>query len=313
MAVTGVNESVASRSASLNVGEGFRYTRSFTVQVDDPNTSLLTIMGAPGVKLWSRHPNDYWALAHSFDVKPRGGSMMLYDVTVNYKPPEQRDENREEQDPDTAVDPAVTPLAMPDVVWTGGANLVEVPAVTANGNKPIVNSAGVPYADATKRKPGYTLSCVKCYPTYTAASTAIDALVGHVNSAAWAGKAAREWLCESARWSWKSESNGNQRLAYIEVQYEISYSPGGHDLQLIDMGYQERKSGKLEPILGGDGKPIKEPAALDGTGLVMEPPPSPTKPPITNKFEIFFSNEFGGYLGSPPDKLKATPTPPPVP
>lgn len=311
MAVINFNESLQSRSASLKTGEGATYSRSFTVAVDDPNTPLLTIMRAPGVRLWSRHPHDYWAFAKSFDVKPRGSSHTLYDVTVQYSMLEVKDQNREEEEPGSATnpDPTANPLLMPGPVWSGGSALREVVVTEDVGGKAIVNSAGVSYPNPTRREPCYTISAVICYPTYTAAAAAISAITGCTNLAAWAGGLVGEWLCESTRWNWRSEASGNQRLSYVEATFDCVRLFGGHDLKLVDQGFAERVAGKLVPIMK-DGSPVTEPVNLDGSGREMSPPPGPTKKSFVNTFAMHRKVNFTNILGDPPATLPSTPAPP---
>lgn len=303
MAVIAWGESVASRSASVSAAEGFTYTRSFQVQVDDPNTPMIQVMSAPRVFMWARYPSDIFSFAQSFEARPRGSSQLLYDVVIQYKPAPKKDQERKEQEPDTPQDPEAFPQLMPGPVWNGGGSLRETQTTRTVNGKIIANSAGVPYPDVTKRTPAQTISVTKCYATFTRASTAMTALHGKTNSAAWAGGAIGEWLCESTRWSWRTESNGNKSLNYLEVTFDFARIAGGHDLELVDQGFQERKAGKLTPILNDQGKPVTEPVFLNGSGAQMNPAPTPTTDPWVLTFPMFAKADFDAIVGSPPDKL----------
>ena len=284
MSVTGWNESTASRTLAASAGEsGFKWQRSFTVQVDDPTTPLLDIINAPGVNLWAPHPEDQFAFAQQFDAKPRGSSMLLYDVTVKYDAAPLSNEKREEQKPGQAPGPT----AIPKAVWSGGTKTFNVPFKIDEDLVVVANSAGIPFPDAEKTIYCPTLSVTKPFATLGAANTAMMQMVGAVNNTAWYGGAVGTWLCESGKWAWKIENQGNVQLKYVEVGFEFTYRSGGWNLMLLDIGYQQRvdNSGnpsstgtKYAPIKGQDGKPVKEPVALNN-GVVMDPPPSANSPP----------------------------------
>jgi hypothetical protein len=297
---------------TVAVGEGLEFTRSFTVQVDTPTTPLIQIVNAIGIGLWASHPEDYFSRAQKFDVKPRGSSLLLYEVTVHYKKVDEKNEDRQEQKPGEPPKPETEPAIMPKPVWSGGTTSSTQPfTVDANG-KPVTNSAGVPFPDAEKKVPTPTLSLVRPYPSYKAMNTAVGRIVGRVNSAPWAGGDIGEWLCESTRWSWKSEGQGNEQLRYVECQFDFAFQEDGWAQKLLDVGYQQKvddegnpspSGGELAPILGQDGKPVKEPVGLNGQGVAMSPPPSPTNPPLVinnGKGAMpYKSANFSSIVGSP--------------
>ena len=313
MTVIAFTESAASRSLSVDAKDGFGFTRSFTVQINKPDTPMVEILNAPGIGLWAAHPEDPYSRAQKFDVKPRGSSLLLYEVTIQYQKVEQKDEDRQEQKPGDNQDPAATPAVMPKAVWSGGTSQVMVPFNKDEDGKAVSNSAGIPFEDAEKKQPAPSLTLVTCYATYTAMTVKRDAVLGKINDAAWAGGAAREWMCDSSRWSWKVEGQGAHPLKYVECSFEFVFLKGGWDLQIIDRGYVQKvgdngdptPSGtKLGPILGQDKKPVKEPVALDGSGNAMNPPPKPGGPnPVLLKFKPYATADFQGTVGSPPAKI----------
>jgi len=297
--VVGIQENAQSRALSVKAGDGFTYTRSFAVRVSHPNTPLITIINAIGVGLWASHPEDSFSKAQSFDVKPRGGSSLTYDIVVQYQKVPIKDENRNEQkpgDPPSATRPAT--------VWSGGTSLSEVPFEKDKDGNLVANSAKVPFPDVTKQEPRPTLTCVKAFADYAKYKTAAKAVVGKTNSSGWGGEAANAWLCSSSRWAWKSENQGNVAFRYVEATFEFEYDEDQHRGKYIDRGYQKRGAdGKLEPILGEDGKPIKEPVALDGSGQPMDPPPDAGTPPKIvnggNGFKKYDAVEFTSHVGNP--------------
>jgi hypothetical protein len=313
MSVIGFTESAASRSLSVDAKNGFEFTRSFTVQVNKPDTAIIDILNAPGIGLWAAHPEDPYSRAQKFDVKPRGSSLLLYEVTIQYQKVEEKNEDRQEQKPGEKYDPETTPAVMPKAIWSGGTAQVMVPFTKDEDGKAISNSAGIPFDDAEKKQPAPSLTLVKCFPTYTAMTVKRDKIIGKINDAAWAGGDAREWMCDASRWSWKIEGQGAHPLKYVECSFEFLFMKGGWDLKIIDRGYVQKvgndgihtpSATKLAPILGQDKKPVKEPVALNGSGGAMDPPPAPGGPnPVILTFKPYGTADFQGTVGAPPARI----------
>lgn len=317
MAVIEFVESPEGRSISAVAGEGMEYRRTFWVTVDSPNTSLLEIMAAPGVYLWAPHPDDSAARAQSFNARPRGSNSLSYVVSVDYQPVPRRDAERAEQKPGATKVPS-----LPSPVWSGGSARRQVPFVKDSADKPVLNSAGVPFDGISKDDFYETLALVKCYATLTDALTAIRSVLGFTNNdAIWADGVAGEWLCSDARWNVKDEPIGNDKYTYVEVSYSFEHSKGGWAYKLLDIGYRQKVDAdgnpsetgtQLAAILDNDGKPVREPVALNGKGVVMSPPTSPTNPPLVinsgNGVRPFKGAIFKTILGEPLDMF-----PPPKP
>ena len=302
MAVTGWNESVASRSVSIAAGEGFQYSRSFTVQVDDPKTKLIDILRAVPVALWDAHPENQYSKAQKFDAKPRGSSLMLYEVTVAYDKVAAKDEGRDGQKPG---DPPGTKL--PTIVWSGGTRKESQPFKKDSRGRAVANSAGVPFPDAEMETFLPSLSCTIPFQNLGAARAAIESIVGKTNKLPWAGHGASEWLCTDGRWQWKQEDQGGVQFKYVEASLEFALKKPDWGMDLIDLGYQQLvdqdgkpdpAGTKLGPILGGDGKPVKEPVAL-AFGVAMDPPPTQNNPPQLLRFYPHEDADFGGIVGDP--------------
>ena len=297
MALDGVVITVAeqadSRDYSWSLGEGMSYTRKFLVRTSKPATSLLAIIKAPGVKAYAAHPEDLFSRATNFDVKPSGKAVLLWTVTIKYTPMK-----FERQEMDFQAQP--TP-SLPATVWTGGTSLTEAVMAKDVTGKAVVNSAGVPFKDATKRVPSPTLSATVSFGTLAAAQSAIMAITGKTNSTTWAGGTAGEWLCESSKWSWKIESVGNFQFKYVEVSFEFAFMEGTHELLLLDMGFMEKDatSGKLKPIQGEDGKPVKEPVALDDAGKAAAPGVAAVVVNAGKGFQAYKRVDFAATVGNP--------------
>jgi|GEM_PF-6516160 len=297
---------------TVDVGNGYEFSRSFTVQVDLPGTPLLQIVNAIGIGLWAPHPEDYFSKAQKFDVKPRGSSLLLYEVTVHYKKVEEKNEDRQEQKHGNNPNPTSNPAQIPKPTWSGGTTSSNVPFTEDAEGKKVTNSAGVPFPDAEKKVPTPTLTHTRTYPSYNAMQSAVGRIVGRVNSVAWAGGDVGEWLCESSKWSWKTEGQGDASLRYLECSFDFALQEGGWAQKLLDVGYQQRVDNdgnpnaggaKLGAILGGDGKPVKEPVGLNGNGIAMVPAPSPGNPPLVingGKGAMpYKSTNFQPIVGSP--------------
>jgi hypothetical protein len=307
MAVTAHIETVSARSVSVAVNEGFRYTRSFTVQVDDPATPLLAILNAPGIGLWAEHPENANSKAQKFDAKPRGSSLLLYEVTIEYDKAPPQDENRPEQPPGGGGGSGNWPRP----IWSGGTRAEKEPFKADVNNVFVSNSAGVPFPDAEREVYHPTLSVSMPVLDFAAAIAAQKAIVGKVNAAGWAGGGAKTWLCTSGSWQHKTEDIGGGSLRYVECQFEFAYKPLGWFIKLLDVGYQQLadQDGNpqaggffLTPIKGADKKPVKEPVALDN-GLEMQPPPSKIRPPhIVNEpdgLQPYQTGDFALVVGNP--------------
>ena len=291
--VINVAEQADSRDSSWTLGDGCSYTRKFLVRTSKPATPLLAIFKAPGVKAYAAHPEDLFSRATNFEVKPSGKAVLLWTVTIKYTPMKfERQEMEFDQQP--------TP-SLPATVWTGGASMTEAVMSKDVTGKVVANSAGVPFKDATRRVPSPALSATGSFATLAAAQTAIMAITGKTNSVTWAGGTAGEWLCEAAKWSWKSESVGNFEFRYVEVNFEFSFMDGTHDLLLLDIGFMEKDpvSGKLKPINGEDQKPVKEPVALDGAGKAAAPGVPAVVVNAGKGFQAYARTDFKAVVGDP--------------
>ena len=302
MAVVTFEESLTGRGVSGEYRQSFRYTRSFMVQTDHPNTSLVDIANAPGVSFGDVHPNDSTVYALKFDAKPIGENPLLYEVNVEYGLPPAEE---------TASDPsggggggsgtaAPNFAAAPPDVWSGGSSLSTVGTMslpkTAGGSPvPVTNTAGVLFADITVEQARYTLSLARSY-TDTGFLALLAANTNAVNSTTWAGCEPNTWLCKGARWDRHQESNSGTTLLYYRVTWEFEYNPDKWTLVLNSVGYSELVSGKLKPILDGDGKPVSEPVALLANGTAAGAGIAPAQITYYPHKQIDFNTAFGGVF-----------------
>ena len=76
---------------------------------------------------------------------------------------------------------------------------------------------------------------------------------------------------------------------------------GTHDLLLLDMGFMEKEvtSGKLKPIQGEDGKPVKEPVALDGAGKAAAANVPAVVVNAGKGFQAYKRVDFAATVGNP--------------
>lgn len=256
MAVVSTKESIDDRSVSGKYRDTFTYSRSFLVLLDSPDTSMVDIARAPNVQFGDAHPDDSSVYAMEFDCKPRGDSMLVYVVTVKYYTP-----TREKE-----VDPA----QLPADVWAGGSSVTAAPCWQDAEGKPITNSAGVAFPDLTKDEAEFSVTLTRCYEDLSFLAIIVG-VSNRLNSDEFLGCPKHTWKCQGARFSKKRENQAGTTVEYWEVVFEFAYRKDTWFLKPLDIGYSELVDDtsappagkKLSAILGGDKKPIKEPASLD--------------------------------------------------
>jgi hypothetical protein len=285
MAVVGTVEHIGTFSGEHR--SGVTYDRSFTVRVSTPDTPLLEIAQAPGVRLGDHHPADAWVICKSFDVKPRGGAELLFTVSFKYAPPELADDGGA--------------AALPADVWSGGTSIQNVGVYRDRDNKVMVNSAGTVFPDITKDQSEYQLSLTRCYAEAAFAAMGADIITytNAINSDAWAGGTARQWKCQGAKWSKKVEADrSGARLAYYEATWEFAWRSSWQFIA-IDRGYMELRDGVQKAIIGQDGKPVKEQVPLEPSGLAYFGSVDGVTYPKTKTFDLYKELSFVAKFGAP--------------
>lgn len=296
MAVLGFEETLEGKALSGVVRESLEYERTFTVQVDDLATPLMTIATAPGVRLGDKHPENSAVYCKSFNVRHAGGSSTLYVVSFKYEI------YREE---------AATYSNIPENKWSGGSSVTSTPTLTDRLGRPIVNSAGSMIADVQRDEGECTLTLVRCYAS-TAFSTMAQALANFtntINNATWASGAAGTWKCQGGKWQKQVETDSaGAGSVYYECTWEFAYRPTGWNVKLLDVGTAEKintttglpsKTGTgIAAILGDDSKPITEPVALDA-GIAYKGAIDGINWPKIIEVDTYQPRDFTASFGTP--------------
>jgi hypothetical protein len=275
-------------------GESLQATERWQIRVDSPATSkaeiLVGVSNQSGVTWGSSHP-DFPALkAMEFDLTPEGREGMRWILTVRYYVP-----------------PAVRlpqPSGIPADVWEYTGSTVTVPAFVDTSFVSITNAAGDPIEGLEKERHDHGWTLRKSYPTQAAFDAAASIYPGKVNSATWAGGAAKTWKCylrssKKVSVTKLDGANDGQTLDYIESHWEFKYDPGTWKLMPWDVGFMELVSGSRKSILGSDGKPVKQPVALNTNGTKKADGQKPTVINNGAGADVYETANFTTGFGTP--------------
>lgn len=239
MSIVGSFENTLDRSGGGAIREAPEYTRSFTVRVDDPNTSILEIGNAPGIAYGDLHPDDPSTYVIKINVAAEGDSLLLYRVTFTYGIIEDEKVSggaeasgggsggggsTPPQPPD--------PLTLPIDTWSGAAGLYTSVSYTDVLGEIIANTADVPFPS------GVSMDKVEGRLTLTRAYAidSFDQMIEHfncvnkVNSTEWPGIGAGSeigwWRMSDASWNFRQQSSNGSTLSYYEATFTFAYRRG---------------------------------------------------------------------------------------
>lgn len=88
-------------------------------------------------------------------------------------------------------------------------------------------------------------------------------------------------------------------IEYVETSWEFRYEPDTWKLMPWDVGFMELVSGERKAILGNDGKPVKQPVALNSNGTKKSPG---QKPDVINAgagVAVYATASFSTGFGDP--------------
>lgn len=312
------------KGVSLEVGTSGRTTtgsvnRKFLVRVDNFSTGGQRICGAIGVRYGSQHPALTGWYATKFRVDCEDGAGLLWGVNVTYEPTQPP----EPSGPKAGLPPDEWSIATSVAMWPV-AFYLRTPTVTdAADIKAMVNSAGSQIEGLKAEVTEFTWRLVRSYATYSELNAIITAATGRINGATWGGNAKRCWKCDFKGASKKkiqspkqtnagnpaSENQGAdgeiEEKEYWEATFEFRLDVRTWDLKPWDAGFMQKvddagkpsETGtKLSAITGKDGKPVKEPAMLNGKGIAQ--PAGST--PVALEFWIYREADFSALFGTPP-------------
>jgi hypothetical protein len=272
-------------------GESFQIVEKWEIRTDSPTTTKVKIAGAvTGAYFGAAHPDISSCKAMEFDVAPADRSGLLWVLTVRYYVPPPGKARQES--------------GMPADVWDAIGGTTNVPAFTDKDGVVITNSAKDPLEGLEREREERGWGLTKFYANDADWTAARDAYAGKVNSATWAGGAAKTWKCyfKGAKIREISKFEGDTdggTLKFVETQWEFRYEPDTWSCKPWDVGFMELVSGQRKVILGSDGKPVKQPVALNSDGTKRTPG---TAPSIINSgagVELYGTANFSTGFGTP--------------
>ena len=292
MAVVSYQRILDGAGLSGKFGESLQATERWQVRVDSPTTTRLEILQtlATGGIVWGASHPEFSALkAMEFTLDPEGREGMRWIFTVKYYVPPAKK----------------TPQAsgIPNDVWERSGGTSTVPLYLDKDGVAITNSAGDPLEGLEREREEVAWSLVKCYETDL--DFAFAALVaGYINNNTWAGRAAKTVKCylKSAKKQSISRLDGaadGQTLDYIEAHWEFRYDPDTWTCKPWDVGFMEKVGGERKTIVGNDGKPVKQPVALNNDGTKKTPGQKPTVINNGAGDEIYSTADFTAVFGTP--------------
>lgn len=293
--------------------------RKFLVRVDNFTTSGRQICGAVGVRYGSEHPGMPKWYAKKFRVSCEDGAGLIWGVEATYEPMQPP----EPSGPKAGLPPDEWSISTSNALWPV-AFTYRTPTVTdAADIKPMVNSAGSPIEGLKAEVAEFTWRLVRSFKTYSDLHTLILAAKDRINGATWDGHPKHCWKCDFKSGSKKKLQNPKQtnpgdpanenagadgdieELEYWEGVFEFRLDVRTWDLKPWDAGFMQKVGTDGQPsetganraaILGQDKKPVKEPAMLNGKGIVLPT----TGTPVALEFWIYREADFTALFGAPP-------------
>lgn len=278
-------------SLSGRFGESMQATMKWRIRVDSPATSqaeiLVGVSTTSGVTWGSAHP-DFSALkALEFELAPESREGMVWILTVKYGIPKRPPQAN----------------GIPADVWERVGGTTTVPLFKDKDGVMITNAAGDPLEGLEREREEVAWQLTKCYATDSAFGSAV-ANAGKVNSASWSNYAAKTVKCylKSAKKQSISKLDGaddGAKLEYIEAVWEFRYEPDTWMAKPWDVGFMELVSGERKAIMGADGKPVKQPVALNSNGTKKAAGDKPTVINNNAGVDIYQTADFAAAFGTP--------------
>ena len=281
-------------SVSGKFGESLQITERWQIRVDSPSTSkadILTGVSTTSGVTWGSSHFEFPALkAMEFELAPEGKDGMRWLLTVKYYVPS----------------PTKTPQenGIPADVWERGGGTTTIPAFTDSSGDTITNAAGDPLEGLEKEREETSWTLTKYYEDQASLDAAISSYAGRVNSAGWAGEDEKTWKCyfKGAKRQSVSKLDGVDdagTLDFIESRWEFRLEVDTWKAMPWDVGFMELVSGSRKTITGSDGKPVKQPVALNSDGTKKT---AGSAPDVINGgagVDLYLTADWSSEFGTP--------------
>ena len=270
MAILWSEEIPRERSASGKFKDGTSYKRAFFVRTDSTTESLVDISNFPGIGFQAEHPDDPSALMKSFDIKPADDSGLLYVVSYDY---EKANPDEKPDDPENPEPPKPGSMEFKPPVWGGSSSVVTEPVYKDKDGAVMTNSAGDPLEGLQAERAEEKLTLTQYYPTHAGWQQLAREYTNAINNAAWNGGGPKTWKCQGCSKKLNIENKDGETNVYWEITWEFAYRADEWTLkpwdigfaQLVDQDGEPTQAGSLRAqIKGQDGKPVRQPVALEG-------------------------------------------------
>jgi hypothetical protein len=275
-------------------GESMRVQEKWRIRVDSPQTNRTDIVAGVTATIgitWGSAHSEFPALkAMEFDLAPATDDAMLWMLTVSfYVPPPGK---------------VVQENGMPEDVWERNGGATTVPAFTDASGATITNAAKDPLEGLEKEREETSWSLTKYYATEAALDADVVAAAGRVNNAIWASYGVKMWKCyfKGAKRQSISKLDGDDDggvLEFIESRWEFRLDLGTWKAMPWDVGFMELVGSERKAILGNDGKPVKQPVALNSNGTKKSPGQTPSVINNGQGADLYPSANFGNIFGTP--------------
>jgi hypothetical protein len=284
--------------------ETYTYEEVYLIRTDDPAEPMTNVRAAPGIEYLQEHPDDASCQALEFDVKPEGDSGLLYKMRIRYAaPPPDAEKEDSPQQPGQISGLMKLPVWGASSSVTSGPCFQHYPNAGDNGTlETITNSAGDPLEGLEKEQAGFRLTLTQYFASHNGWRGRAIQYTNSINDAAWNGGGPGYWKCQGCSARLQTENVGGVTVVFWEVNWEFEGKDGGWNLAPWDVGFAQLVDENGEPegygdkraqIKGQDGKPVRQPVALNNDGTAK---PAGAKPDALD-FRVYPEQDFAGPFG----------------
>jgi hypothetical protein len=284
MSVINVMEDPRGRTSGQTI-EGRWGRRVFTVELDDPDTSDLSIRYATGLpRVTAAYPNDFWLRCRSNEITARI-TPTLIEVTAAYATLSNLKNDIYNWDGDGETE---NPLKKDPLIRWSSSISVEPIDVDIDGN-PIINSS----------HEGFDPPVTREFYDEVLTITRNEAWYDRVNLMPYKGAVSSDsFYGFDAGWAKVTDITAEYvtlgEFTYAVVTYEIQIRYDGWKKRILDRGFRVYSGADgdgnpaYEQVRGTDGTPLTEPVLLDGSGGKLADGANP----VWLEFEVYRTLPF---------------------